>query len=167
MNALDFHIEQYRELRAEALKYVDETKTTERYCLIALAAYYGFLFSNWGRVQLFGAVPWWIPVGLAVCGGLRSLALFMSIRNNAEYLCRLEGSFFGSREKEEPKPVGWEQFRQKELPWYRKGALNSSLVFWPLVWIITIWVALTPRPPADSEPANNRPTQTKVVTNSP
>ena len=38
MNKDEFHLEQYWELRAEALKHVDETRATERYALIALGS---------------------------------------------------------------------------------------------------------------------------------
>lgn len=135
----NFHFEQYKELRAEALKQVDETRSVERYCLLALAAYYAFLFSNWGRVEMFGNAPWWIPVGLAVCGGIRSWALFMSICNNAEYLRRLEISFFDEWSTDQ-EPAGWEQFRKSGLSWRRKWALNSALVFWPLLIAGTLWL---------------------------
>lgn len=138
--ALDFHREQYRELRAEALKHVDETRSAEKYVLIALGAYYGFLFTNWDRVIPFGSTPWWLPVGLSVCGGVRSLALFMSIQNNADYLRRLEETFCGPWKNPKEAPVGWEQFRQRELPQGRKWMLNSALLFWPLLIAGTIWV---------------------------
>src|SRR6266404_7869972 len=103
----DFHLQQYDWLKKEIGSAISEAYSQERYAVIGAGAVWA-----WLATHLSPAPPpklsWWIPLVFALFGGLRSLALILTIKPKAAYMRRLEDEAFPAQE-----PQGWEQYYAK------------------------------------------------------
>jgi hypothetical protein len=96
-----FRLEEYRALRQELELYLTESRSQERYTLIAVGVIWGWLVTNRLNGRLLSA----IPIMLTVAASIRMVAILRHFHHIGEYIWTLENDF---------KVEGWEH---KEKGW--------------------------------------------------
>jgi hypothetical protein len=132
------HAEQYRSLRDEALKLVDETRKLEIYAVTAVAVLYAWLVKD-GTVLPRNA--FYIAPALVVLAAIRQYALYKRIEQIAQYLCMIEEEFFTA-----PKSLpGWERHLKDDIESWLKFSILQSIPAsaWPQVRKLVSGVAPT------------------------
>lgn len=92
----EFAIKEYEALRKEISDSVAETRSVERYAVVATAAIW-----TWLLVEKSGK-PWvetvkWIPVVFSLLAAIRCAALLLGIANHAEYIREVEERWGAAR----------------------------------------------------------------------
>ncbi len=97
----DFHLEEYRQLKAEVSSLLVRIETLSRYCLFVAAGVFSWLAvqgigpgtnAKWCLklpTELF-AYAWYIPFGFSILSGLAAFAAYWRGREIGEYLRLLE-----------------------------------------------------------------------------
>ena len=91
-----FRLEEYKSLRKEVEIYLAESRSQERYTLIAVGAIWAWLIIN----RLHNGLLWSVPIVLTVATTLRMVAILKHFDHLKEYLRTLETTF---------GVAGWEQ----------------------------------------------------------
>nr|VFK01301.1 MAG: hypothetical protein BECKLFY1418A_GA0070994_11416 [Candidatus Kentron sp. LFY] len=152
LNPDDFYLEEYKWLRVEISGNVKETRALERYALLGAAAVWAWIFTNGGDSSLPPGA-WYIPSVLVLTGALRSLTLWLDVRNIATYIREVESAVKDSRNN----IIGWETWldqqsnkpsdrtasKLKELMGVLKDAFTSkytlmTIGFWLLLFVVTL-----------------------------
>jgi hypothetical protein len=94
-----FQLAEYNALRKEVEIYLQESRSQERYTLIAVGAIWAWLVVN----HLTSKLLWLIPVLLTAATTLRMGAILLHFGNLKRYISRLESKF------ESP---GWEHVKK-------------------------------------------------------
>lgn len=134
----NFHIEEFKALRAEIDSRIKEGQTWESLGLTATAAVYAWLATN-----SFCDFAWWIPVLFPAFGLLRHSALMVRILQIAGYIRDVEAKL-----SDDPL-TGWEThlLNQRVQHPYRSRLISfSSFVFWTALLILTIYIAAVNAP---------------------
>ena len=138
----EFHMEEYKQLRAEGQSQLARIETLLRYSLVVSALVYAWLI-----VQAFGfnvapggrSVPclrlpheiltfgWQIPPAFVVLAGLGALITRWRVGQMGSYLHKLE------RALGRPPELGWEAFLKTKLP----TVTVSAIVVWGLLLATT------------------------------
>mgnify|MGYP000706344216 CR=1 FL=1 len=117
-DARAFHMEEYRQLRAEVIGLLSRIETLFRYSLVVFASVFAWLVVNsFGVSESMKvcvklprpvlAFGWLIPPAFVVCAGLMSKVAKTRVDHFGAYLAKLE-STLGSR------GLGWEGFLSPE-----------------------------------------------------
>ncbi|HWZ63637.1 MAG TPA: hypothetical protein VNX02_11485 [Steroidobacteraceae bacterium] len=139
-NQLNFHMEEYRQLRAEVASLLARIETLLRYSLVASAAVYawliaqsvGFVVDASGQSYSCLRLPhelliygWWIPPAFVVLAGLGAGVTRWRVREMSEYLSQLE------KETGLVPPLGWEAFL--------KGKPSTMTATTVGVWLLVLF----------------------------
>jgi hypothetical protein len=84
-----FHLEEFRALRGEIEFYLTESRSQERYTLIALGAIWGWLILNHFQDRFL----WFIPVVLTIATTVRMVAMLGHFNNLGDYIKTIEHKF--------------------------------------------------------------------------
>jgi hypothetical protein len=131
------HLEQYKTLREEILRVLDDMHRTEFWAAAAIGAIYAWLFG--GNVPK-GSGLWWIGPLLIFLAGLRYLLLFDRVRTIAVYLRQIEKETFGN----DATLPGWERYSWDKgggqriilttsIAWVSVFLVSLAITFWPQV----------------------------------
>jgi hypothetical protein len=116
------HADQYKMLREEIAKLVEESRKVEIYAVTAVAALFAWFLTHPTTPRL-PLAAWFIPSTVVVLGFIRSTALFKRVGLIASYLRRIEDKYFTDLDL-----PGWERF------YASKGGSNplsfTAFVFW-------------------------------------
>jgi len=127
------HLEQYKTLRDEILRVLDEMRRTEFWGAAATGAVYAWLLTH--PNELKNAAIWWIgPIVVLVCG-IRCLLLFDRIRTIAVYLRRIEDDAF-AHQRDLP---GWERYMTEA------GGLRiviTTVIAWVFMLALSVFASL-------------------------
>ncbi len=131
MNIAQEHADQYKMLRDEVIKLIEESRKVETQAVFVVAVLYGWFLTNKTQPQL-PKWAWFIPAVVAVLACIRSTALFKRVGLIASYLREIEKEYLTT-----PSSLpGWERFYKP------KGGSNpisfSALVFWALLIFLTL-----------------------------
>jgi hypothetical protein len=85
----DFRLEEYRSLRKEIELYLAESRSQERYTLIAVGVIWGWLITN----HLTNPLLWAAPVVLTLATSVRMAAIMKHFGNTRDYIKTTEASF--------------------------------------------------------------------------
>ena len=96
----DFRLEEYKALRKEIEVYLAETRSQERYTLIAVGLIWSWLVIN----KQSHWVMWAIPIVVTAASGLRLIAAAVHFGNISKYIKTIERHF---------AVYGWEQQSHK------------------------------------------------------
>ncbi len=96
-----FRLEEYKSLRKEIELYLTESRSQERYTLIAVGAIWAWLMIN----RLTSGLLWSVPIILTVAASIRMIAILQHFTHMGEYIKALEGKF--TVRGWEHKPKGW------------------------------------------------------------
>jgi hypothetical protein len=140
-----FHLKEYELLKQEIASAVQESRTLERYALIATAAVWSWLVTMGDNVP---GVLWWIPTLLVAFAAFRSLALHVAVNRLGRYI----------RDEVESQtcdgqPCGWEHFiswppaasaaslaNARRHTSRRSIVLSTSALFWVALGIVSVAV---------------------------
>jgi hypothetical protein len=127
----EFHIEEYRTLRAEISELLNESRAIERYVLLGSGAVWAWLVTkNNSNLPL---LSWWIPLFFSFFGAFRSYALWRAISRAGEYIRILEEILLKT-----DKVKGWETWiSQSDRQAY---LLISAKIYWSILLVITFIV---------------------------
>ena len=123
------HLEQYKTLREEILRVLDDMHRTEFWTAAAIGAIYAWLFSS---NMPKGSGLWWIGPLLIFLAGLRYLLLFDRVRTIAVYLRQIEQETF----KDNPTLPGWERYS------WDKGEGQRIILTTSIAWVAIFLVSL-------------------------
>jgi hypothetical protein len=121
-----FRLEEYRTLRKEVEIYLAESRSQERYTLIAVGVIWGWLIVN----RLSNSLLWAVPITLTLATSLRMGAILLHFGHLSEYIYSLEEKF---------KAPGWEH---KDKGW-TLGAAYVLIDLLLLVLTIVAWAHRT------------------------
>lgn len=128
----EFHLKEYECLRKEIELLTQDSRTLERYAIVAVGVTWGWLFSR--RAP---SVPEWaycVPCMFAILGAIRAYGINQTFGILGDYISTVENAFY-----RDGGPVGWEHFEigMKTLP-ESKGAV----IFWATLNVITLVIAV-------------------------
>ena len=147
-------MEQYRSLRGEILDKIKQMHLIELYAIVAVSAYYAWLFNRclppilgesvplgtWALY--FGrATPWLMPVFIPLFGWWRNWKYAESIRRLAKYLRCIEAQFAREGLAIGPRN-GWETYNDEERKERHANKLLRVLDIFVLFWLTMILVIL-------------------------
>lgn len=156
--ARTFHLEEYRQLRAEVIGLLSRIETLFRYSLVVFASVFAWLVVNSFSVsealvvclklpRLVLVFGWLIPPAFVACAGLMAKVARQRVDHFAIYLARLESSL-GSR------CLGWERFMSTK----ESILTNTTARLWWLllglslvaasIGLFAVWAAACGCPPA-------------------
>jgi hypothetical protein len=165
---LQYHIEEYKSLRAETARFGKEISSTEISFLLAAAAVYSWLSASYTQHHLPGLV-WCIPFLLSVFGYRKWWVTKHEIKLNGEYVKSLEERYLGREEtggRGTPGPHGWEHFLDGVEPSSekvrRKIYDHYPIIYWRVFMGVTFVVALV-APFWLKQQGNTAAAETKVV----
>ena len=127
--SFDISAEEWKELRAEVLGLVEETRKLEILAVGASGAVYTWLATHVSPATNFGLLPWFIPVLFVLFGALRSWSLSKHIGVASDYLKALESEL----SQERSNVLGWELRFNK----HRGITYWSAVIFWVTLLVIT------------------------------
>jgi hypothetical protein len=84
-----FRLEEYRALRKEIELYLTESRSQERYTLIAVGVIWGWLITN----HLTHGLLWFVPIALTLATSLRMAAILKHFGIIRGYIMQLEDKF--------------------------------------------------------------------------
>lgn len=130
---IQFHLEEYRSLKAE-VEY--RVKATERIELVVVGGIAG-LYAWLSKEGIAAPEIWWLPVVLVIIGALRQIALLNRIMEVTSYVREIEKNFCQN------EIGGWEHFL-KNIRQSPKGHLVSvsGYLLWIFLLFITVVIAL-------------------------
>jgi hypothetical protein len=117
-----FRLEEYKSLRKEVELYLTESRSQERYTLVAVGAIWAWLILN----RIDDLLLWWVPIILTLAVSIRMAAILKHFANINEYLKTVEDEF---------KVIGWEH---KKKGWTLGGAYIVLSVLLLLLAIIAM-----------------------------
>jgi hypothetical protein len=124
----EFHLMEYECLRREIEVVLQDTRSLEKYIVVAIGAIWAWLHSiktaDW---------MWCIPCLFAILGAIRAFGINKSFGVFHMYILKLEEAYVKTG-----APEGWEHFIEKHDTGYGKG----SVLFWTLLILATIVVAI-------------------------
>jgi hypothetical protein len=103
----DFHLEEYRALRAEVLDRIKACHDLEPIAAGAAAAVYAWVGSTQTTLRPTSLILL-LPILFAAFGGLRSWFLLCQITALGKYLTEIESRYIG----EDDPLIGWEKYRK-------------------------------------------------------
>lgn len=141
----EFHMEEYRQLRAEVASLVARIETLLRYSLVASAAVYAWLVvQSVGLIDKAGQVypclrlpenllvyGWWIPPVFVVLAGFGAVVTRIRVAHMGVYLLKLEQEMGRST-------LGWEEFLKKKAP----TITATTVGVWLLLFGATVLASL-------------------------
>ena len=155
-DSVEFHLKEYECLKKEIDSAVQETRTLERYALVATAGVWTWLLATSGGAR---DLIWWIPSLLVFFAGLRSVALYRAVQRIGDYIrdqleaCICDATPCGWEHYINPPPVqngtGSPQTTAAEekppasvpRPTARRSILfSTAMVFWVVLFLVTILV---------------------------
>src|SRR5437016_4011952 len=126
------HLEQYKTLREEILRVLDDMHRTEFWTAAAIGAVYAWLF---GRNEPRGSGLWWIGPLLIFLAGIRYLLLFDRVRTIGVYLRLIEEETFG----DDAMLQGWERYSLRDGGGQR--IILTTAIAWVSVFVVSLVVA--------------------------
>jgi hypothetical protein len=131
----EFHLEEYKALRAEVLQLLETLRSLERNVIVAIGASWAFLLEKREHVPKWS---WFVRVLFAVLGILRARGIVKYFGQFRVYLSRLEEAF-GTPQG----PAGWQHFTG---PFTRKSPgskiSDGTAPFWALLLLMTLAAAI-------------------------
>lgn len=142
----EFHIEEYRQIRAEVIGQLVRIEQLFRYSIVVSATVTAWLLtSTLGSVsadasclkvpRAFAEFGWWIAPAFVLVAGLMAAVLMTSVMRMGTYLCDLENTFG-------LPSLGWEKFNKKKN-WIITTATG---VVWVMLFLACAWAAKTAYP---------------------
>jgi len=138
-NSTDFHLEEYKQLKAEVSSLLGRIETLSRYCLVVAAGVFSWLAAQgvgagvrekWCLklpTELF-AYAWYIPFAFSVLSGAAAFAAYWRGREMGEYLKTLELKFaVGGK--------GWEHYLAPKPP----VLTITGGAFWMVLLVATFY----------------------------
>lgn len=111
--ARDFHMEEYRQIRAEVTGLLARVETLFRASIVAAATVFALVASNGMGLEAMGvclklphafvAIGWLLPPVLVLCTGLAALVSHLRVNEISGYLLQLEQALGG-------RSLGWEAY---------------------------------------------------------
>jgi hypothetical protein len=129
---LSFQLEEYKALRKEVEIYEQESRSQERYTLIAVGLTWYWLLTNHLTIGLL----WFVPILLTAATTARMVAMMRHFKNLGSYLAKLEDVFIGAQGKSEKDPRGWEHMPKRKSLGLAYGIIDGALL---LLTIIGWW----------------------------
>jgi hypothetical protein len=110
---LSYHLEEYKQVRADALASIAKTESYFGYAALASGAVYSWLLLNSvGLIDMRTAclrhpqalliLAWMLPIGTILLAALKAWSLSQRVRQKAAYLVRLEAALAADT-------LGWER----------------------------------------------------------
>lgn len=130
-NASEYRLEELRILKKEIENAIGETRLIERYALVACGGIWAWLAGNPPTASEEPAI-WWLPVLIALLGGMRAAGLVHEVRITGSYLLELEQKYLG-------KPGGWEAYLRSQR---RYGVAANGAVYWATLVVVAVGLAL-------------------------
>lgn len=142
-DARAFHLEEYRQLRAEVIGLLSRIETLFRYSLVVFASVFAWLVVNSFSIseamvvcvklpKLVLTFGWLIPPAFVGCAGLMAKVARQRVDHFSTYLARLESSL-GSR------GLGWERFLSPEESILTK---TTACLWWLLLGLSLVAAAI-------------------------
>lgn len=143
----EFHFEEYRALRREIEQGIEELRKSRRNALVAVFGFYAWLATggllgqstSGSPVHHFNDIAWWLPSLIPIFGFVEYLGIMRRTLDIAGYLKCLESHYAKSVLE------GWEHNLAKareERPFQAQAQGWSGFLLWPLLFAITITVAM-------------------------
>lgn len=95
-----YRLEEYKALRKEIELYLTESRSQERYTLIAVWAIWAWLITN----KQMSALLWSVPIILTLATSVRMWAMLRHFGNMGKYIRTLEGKFNVNGWEHQKKP---------------------------------------------------------------
>jgi uncharacterized membrane protein len=115
--AKDFHMEEYRQIRAEVTGLLARVETLFRASIVAAATVFALVASNGMGLEIKGVclrlphafvvIGWLLPPVLVLCTGLAALVSYLRVKEISAYLLQLEQAL-GARS------LGWESYLEMQ-----------------------------------------------------
>jgi hypothetical protein len=141
--AADFHVEQYKALRAEIQWMLKDYHALERNVAIVCGGVLAWLFAQkWNETWTIRNLGWFIPFLLACLGSVRAVGMFKAFNIYRQYFKKIEGAF-----KLQPLE-GWDNFldampNDGETKDRQLGTSKFAIVFWMSLDLVTGAIALS------------------------
>jgi hypothetical protein len=141
MNESDttFATNEHAALREEILFLIKQSYITENSVVLGTAALYAWVFTN-SSLEI-PRVVWWIPVLVAILGGIREIGIRSRVAQIGRYIMGIEKNL-----RSESK-LGWEHY----LANVRKNVKGKILgitsgLFWGAFLVTTVIIAILMQP---------------------
>ncbi len=137
----DFHLEEYKALRAEVLALLETLRSLERNVIVAVGVSWAWLIDKGDKTPKWS---WFVPVLFAVLGMWRVRGILRFFGQFRAYLFKLEDAYFVVN-----SPEGWQHFTQRwgkapngEKASGEKKLSDGTVAFWATLFLVTLAVAI-------------------------
>ena len=134
-----FTISEHASLREEILYLIKQSYATENAVVLGTAALYTWAFTNTSAE--ISRIVWWLPVLVAILGGIREIGIRSRVAHIGRYLMVVEKALRPESE------LGWEHYLADVRKSMKGRILGiTSGLFWGAFLIITVVIAILMKP---------------------